>query len=103
MKVGFTGLYESYLDAERKLRAYRKRQRLRPVPVGRVEMDESDFERTISVTAYGSVFYIDHVLLGVIRRGRFVGNRWSYKVVSMAGVRKIKLYLEQKNMLHGFT
>ena len=94
MSIGVNGLYESYLESERKLKDYRNRRMLRPVLVARIEIDEADFAWTISVSADGRVFYIDHVLLGVIRRGRFIGNRWAYKVVSMAGVRKVKRFLE---------
>ena len=94
MSIGVNGLYVSYLESERKLKEYRNKRMLKPVRVARIKIDESDFGRTISVTTDERVFYLDHVLLGVIKRGRFVGNRWAYKVVSMAGVRKVKQYIE---------
>ena len=93
MKSSFTSYYESYLESDRKRKQYKKRRAARPVPVCKIEIDESDFNRTISVTSDGRVFYLDHVQLGVIRRGRFVSERWAYKVVSMAGVRAVKRYL----------
>jgi hypothetical protein len=42
---------------------------------------------------------IDHVQLGVMRKVRFVSDRWVYKVVSMAGVRMVKRYLEGKYLV----
>ena len=83
MNNGFLSFYESYLEEECNLKKYQKKRAARVVPVCRVEIDEADFVRTISVTADGRVFYIDHVQLGVIRKGRFVSDRWAYKVVSM--------------------
>ena len=94
MNKGFLSLYESYLEDEKKRKDYQKKRSVRAVLINRIEIDEADFERTISVTADGRVFYIDHVQLGVIRKGSFVSERWAYKVVSMAGVRKVRRYLE---------
>jgi|GEM_PF-5240424 len=94
MNKGFLSLYESYLEDEKKRKDYQKKRSVRAVLINRIEIDEADFERTISVTADGRVFYIDHVQLGVIRKGCFVSERWAYKVVSMAGVRKVRRYLE---------
>jgi hypothetical protein len=64
------------------------------VIVGQSAISESELERTVSITDDGRVFHNDHVQLGVIRSGRFVADRWAFKVFSMADLGKVRRHLE---------
>ena len=55
---------------------------------------KSELKSKLSVSDDGRVFYNDHVLLGVIRSGRFTADRWAFKVFSKADIRKVRRYLE---------
>jgi hypothetical protein len=66
----------------------------RGVIISRSTIKESELESKISITKDGRVYHNDHVHLGVIRSGRFVCDKWAFKVFSMADIRKVRQYLE---------
>ncbi|MDC7225207.1 MAG: hypothetical protein PQJ61_00420 [Spirochaetales bacterium] len=66
----------------------------RGVIVAQSSILESELESKLFIAVDGRVFYNDHVQLGVIRSGRYVADKWAFKVFSMADVRMVRQYLE---------
>ncbi len=66
------------------------------LPVIRETIDEDQLYRTITVSPEGKVYYINHVLLGIIKKGRFVADRDVYRFFSRREVRKVREYLREQ-------
>ncbi|MBI9103755.1 MAG: hypothetical protein JEY99_15170 [Spirochaetales bacterium] len=63
------------------------------LPLVREILDESLFFRTLRVLEDGRVFYIDHLVIGNVRRGVFVSARDFCRWFPRSDIRKVRGYL----------
>ena len=72
-------------------REYIRKQRVKDLV-----LDEKEFYKNIKVLSDGRVYYIDHVLLGYFRKGRFYMDREVYEYIPRKEFLKIRNWINEK-------